>query len=189
MANIFGTNIYQKNIGVDESVVTKAKRLYRTNHIDIPNGWRTNNCYTTFSDISKTYNTLAKNSISKYEEEIFNITDLYTQINHIWLNCYGNGEFQEIHNHISIGTGELENHFSCIHFVNFDRDKHKPVVFFDPIEKLRALTYHTEPTTYTPKISEGDLLIFPSYLDHFVPASDLTPDNPRITISFNVKVV
>lgn len=189
MHDIFGTPLYQKNIGVDESVANKAKELYKKTELDIPSGWQTNKCHTTFSSMSETYKIISREYISNYQEEFFNITGLYNDINGIWINCYGNGEYQELHNHIDIGTTGPSNDFSCIHFLNFDKDKHKPVVFFDPIEKLRALTYHTKPTHYAPDVSSGDLLIFPSYLDHYVPVSDPTPDNPRITVSFNIKIV
>ena len=42
---------------------------------------------------------------------------------------------------------------------------------------------------YVPKIREGDLLMFPPYLNHLVPKSKPTPDNPRITIAFNIILV
>ena len=42
---------------------------------------------------------------------------------------------------------------------------------------------------YAPKVKEGDLIMFPSYLQHFVPKGEPTLDNPRITIAFNLKVL
>ena len=35
---------------------------------------------------------------------------------------------------------------------------------------------------------EGDLVMFPAYLEHEVKAGPPTPEYPRITISFNVKI-
>ena len=40
----------------------------------------------------------------------------------------------------------------------------------------------------TPDITEGDLIMFPSYLMHEVKANKPTPGNPRISIAFNFAV-
>ena len=83
-------------------------------------------------------------------------------------------------------------HFSCIHYLKFDPEVHKPVVFVDPIEDMRYNTLEMDSNYYKDKwpanIFEGDLLMFPSYLKHFVDKSDPTPDNPRISISFNIRI-
>jgi len=81
-------------------------------------------------------------------------------------------------------------HFSCIHYLKFDSEVHEPVVFVDPIDEMRYNTLEMDSNYYSdrwsPQIREGDLLMFPSYLEHFVNKSDPTPDNPRISISFNI---
>ena len=40
---------------------------------------------------------------------------------------------------------------------------------------------------FTPLIEEGDLVIFPSQLEHMVPKSE--SDEIRITIAFNIKII
>ena len=40
---------------------------------------------------------------------------------------------------------------------------------------------------YVPDVEEGDLLMFPCYLQHCVPPGKKT-NYPRITISFNIRV-
>ena len=41
---------------------------------------------------------------------------------------------------------------------------------------------------YYPKVTEGSLIMFPCYLEHFVKKGPPTPNYPRITIAFNLTV-
>ena len=47
---------------------------------------------------------------------------------------------------------------------------------------------HKHDEGHKPDISECDMIMFPSYLEHEVKAGRPTPDNPRITISFNLNL-
>ena len=65
---------------------------------------------------------------------------------------------------------------SAIHFLNFKKE-HKGPMFQDPIRNLKATMNHAglnermlETDKYTPEVEEGDIIIFPSYLQHTVPA-------------------
>ena len=83
------------------------------------------------------------------------------------------------------------SHFSCIHYLKFDSEVHEPVTFVDPIEEKRYNTIEMDSNYYSngrwsPYIREGDLLMFPPYLSHYVSKSNPTPNNPRISISFNI---
>ena len=82
--------------------------------------------------------------------------------------------------------------FSCIHFLCYDKEVHSPVVFKDPISLIRSHSFefasHKHDDGHKPDISEGDMIMFPSYLEHEVKAGRPTPDNPRITISFNLNL-
>ena len=83
-----------------------------------------------------------------------------------------------------------KTHFSCIHYLKYDPEVHQPVTFVDPLMLIRSHSlemdsnYYSE--RYSPEIREGSLLMFPSYLEHFVKKSDSTLDNPRISIAFNI---
>ena len=48
-------------------------------------------------------------------------------------------------------------------------------------------THYSE--KYNPPVIEGDLLMFPSYLEHEVKSYPPTLDKPRVTISFNLSVM
>jgi len=111
-------------------------------------------------------------------------------INKIWYNVYRDGEYQEEHDHL--GNTFHQSHFSCIHFLSYNKEEHRPPEFRDPLSQLRNLSIEFETNRcgeiYTPIIEEGDLLVFPSYLVHRVLPCKKT-EYPRITISFNIKVL
>ena len=56
-----------------------------------------------------------------------------------------------------------------------------PPVFYDP---NRLVNYRYASQRFTPSIKEGEVLIFPSYLEHFVPGKDYKTH--RVTVSFNL---
>ena len=100
----------------------------------------------------------------------------------LWHNVYKKFEYQEIHHHIPAD-------FSAIHFLSFDKTEHNPPVFFDPgrlpKEKL-AYQNICQPNSTHIDVDEGSILIFPSYLEHLVPASSKEYKNYRVTISINL---
>ena len=70
---------------------------------------------------------------------------------------------------------------------------HPPVVFSDPYEEVRSLSMEMDSNHYRnryyPKVTEGSLIMFPCYLEHFVKKGPPIPWNyPRITIAFNLTV-
>lgn len=78
-----------------------------------------------------------------------------------------------VHNHGTTG-------FSGVLYVDFDPEVHQSTVFYLPF---------TEPTTgtvltYQPKVKEGDLVIFPSYLLHEAVPNE--SDKERVIVSFNI---
>ena len=108
-----------------------------------------------------------------------------------WLNAYKVNQHQEIHEH-------LPGHFSCIHYVSYDKEEHSPTIFVNPFRQV-ALSNSPNfvggadgtPATWVGqsfvKAEEGDLLIFPSFLEHKVPKQK--SDKLRVTLSFNLNFV
>ena len=176
-----------------DKIVEDAKEL------EIPKGWFTDKLMTSFDGEpegkeiffgeDETYQNML---IEIYTEALNKIFDreFKIAIDEIWYNVYVNGEYQEEHDHLgSIGGA----HFSCIHFLSFDRENHQPVVFRDPLRQLRNLSLELDRNKYDdfwiPDVDEGDLLMFPSYLSHEVKPGKPTPDYPRVSIAFNFKVL
>ena len=71
--------------------------------------------------------------------------------------------------------------------LKFDKEEHKPPVFFDPsrLAKSFNVVYHGD-DKFIPDVEEGDLIVFPSYLEHCVPAGYY--DTHRVTVAVNLKV-
>jgi hypothetical protein len=102
----------------------------------------------------------------------------------LWHSVYWTGEeYQEKHHHIPC-------HMSFIHFLAFDPAEHKPPAFFDPGRMIKAYCQHDGlPPAYWPEsaqipVKEGDVLVFPSWLEHQVPPGKYS--KPRVTVSINV---
>tara|TARA_R110000772_G_scaffold66420_1_gene148013 strand:- start:559 stop:1287 length:729 start_codon:yes stop_codon:yes gene_type:complete len=87
----------------------------------------------------------------------------------LWYNVYGKGQLAELHTHIG-------HSFSLVHFMKFEKGLHSPIVFVDVWSG----------DEFSPDISEGDLLMFPSHIKHKVPPNAI--EDLRISIAFNIFV-
>jgi len=104
------------------------------------------------------------------------------KISDIWYNIYTQDMNQEVHTHEDTG-------FSGIYFLKFDNNLHTSPVFHNPVfyynfhhQALRSI----EKINYTPKIKQGDLIIFPGNIPHQVEKQK--SNIPRITITFNIDI-
>jgi hypothetical protein len=171
--------------------------INNSQYLNIPNEWTTHKVKTSFSGEPKgleilyndsPYQKILFRNYSECMDKIFD-RDYEILIPKIWYNVYLDGEYQEQHDHL--GTPLNPCHFSCIHFLSYNPAEHSPPQFIDPLSQLRNLSIELDRNNYgeiyVPKIEEGDLLMFPSYLLHSVLPCKKT-DYPRITISFNITV-
>ena len=165
--------------------------LNSVENLEIPDTWTTNKILTSFIDkssILRDNKSLLENTYLDSITEIFD-REVEVNFNKMWYNVYLDGEYQEEHDHLN-GIFN-QSHFSFIHFLCFDERDHNPPEFTDPLAQLRNLSLELDSNNwgevYVPSIREGDLLMFPSYLKHCVPAGKKT-SYPRITISFNISV-
>lgn len=112
-----------------------------------------------------------------------------------WYVAYGKNQKADQHDHIDAD-------FSAVHFLKYNPEIHEPIRFIHPqqaktkyIDKLRPLvcnnlgtcdkqSYYKE--LYVPEINEGDLIIFPSDMQHLVWGSQT--DELRVSIAFNFKI-
>ena len=93
----------------------------------------------------------------------------------MWLNCYESQNWQEKHIH---SPGQ----WSGVYYVHFDPNEHKATNFYHPCETLLATAGITS-NTLVPWVQEGDMIIFPSWLEHAAPMNKSS--KLRSTISFN----
>ena len=188
---LFPVTVFKGQVSNNEILknLLVSEILNESKDLEIPEDWTTHKVRTSFSTQSNILNrTELTSQYIDCMRDVFD-KDFDVSINKIWYNVYTDGEYQEVHDHL--GSLFEPSHFSFIHFLCFDKENHKPPEFRDPLSQLRTTSLELERNNcgevYVPDVTEGDLIMFPSYLQHCVPPGKKT-EYPRITISFNVKV-
>lgn len=118
-------------------------------------------------------------------------------------NVAMNTKYMKIHDHGSIDPN-YQCIFSCVHYIKYSKQNHPNTTFANPIkldsENILFDKYcasldknQTDSSTYFDTwevdVDEDDLLIFPSYLEHFVKAKeDVDFSYPRIITSINMDI-
>lgn len=92
----------------------------------------------------------------------------------IWINQYDKKDFQASHVHAS--------DFSFIIYYKINKSH---TVFNSPVKKLletfQSKIFNIE---YEPDLKQGDIIVFPSYLEHWV-----RPNSGNTTIAGNIKII
>ena len=98
---------------------------------------------------------------------VFNVTG-------IWINKYGKNDYQGSHIHPS--------DFSFIIYYKTDESY---TVFNSPVKNLlEGIDSKIFNNDYEPNLKQGDMIVFPSYLEHWV-----RPNSGNTTIAGNIKIV
>lgn len=166
-----------------DTLVSQILSLVENTDLSTPETW---NCSVTSSfnkrvqflettDIVKTLVFDPIDKLMKCDVVIpFNIRQVHLQ--HIWFNVYEPGQYQEVHTHKNYNVSKNTNIiFSGIYVLSLDEKN--PTSFYNlSSSTMFQKEYHAT------DIREGEIVIFPSCLPHYV--------NPcqkrRITISFNI---
>ncbi|MEM1295545.1 MAG: putative 2OG-Fe(II) oxygenase [Verrucomicrobiota bacterium] len=103
----------------------------------------------------------------------------------IWLNVYSKGDYQEIHNHLMMNTV-----VSVAYMLKLPSRSGSIVFYRSGDTFFRSLSDFVRPDfsrdSVTPNLREGQAVLFPSFLPHYV--SPHQGDNLRATISANYDV-
>ena len=98
---------------------------------------------------------------------VFNVSD-------IWINKYTKKDYQGSHVHPS--------DFSFLIYYKVDKSH---TVFNSPVKKLiESSNNKFFKSDYETNLKQGDIIIFPSYLEHWV-----KPNSNNITIAGNIKII
>jgi uncharacterized protein (TIGR02466 family) len=120
----------------------------------------------------------------EYVEKIYGSNPYMTKLNvtQSWLNYTNKNEYHHTHNHPN-------SLVSGVFYFNADTD-YDEIVFFNPKYNQIELPIikYTDYNTFECglKIKTGDLILFPSSLQHAVPTK--SGDNERISLAFNTFV-
>jgi hypothetical protein len=158
---------------------------------------------TTFPNITESDNFIdietidsLKKDLRKCIDKVFKDLDLpleYTFYN-FWYNIYHISQGQEPHNHLPQDGLRLEKvYWSGIYYAK----NATPTSFFTPssfgerfnfigAEKSKLKKFYTH--EISPKVNDGDIVLFPAYLLHSVPK--VKKEKPmRLTFSFNLELI
>ena len=91
----------------------------------------------------------------------------------LWSQRYTRGQYHGSHNHGMMNI-------SCVLYVDFDVNEHKPTKFYSPFMN----PYYGTIDVAVPSVEEGSILAFPSTLLHECPPCQ--SDKPRTVFSFNI---
>ena len=126
--------------------------------------------------------------VEKYVYEVFEPYREFNLLISQWMCRYDKGDYQEQHNHI----GQYGSQLSCSYFLQIPPDSGK-FAFSCPAQDFYGMTgfydfcQKVPQRIHYPEQEEGTLLIFPSFLDHFVTANNT--NRVRSTISMNFKFI
>jgi len=179
---IFPTPIYRSNI---ERSFTKRELNYisylkKDNLQNLGNITSKNN-YVLRNTIFNNINFFLEISVKEYFKKIINpLRDITPYITQSWVNFTYKDQYHHLHNHPnSIVSGVL--------YINTNNDN---ITFYKKfnselrIEPKNFNDFNSNSHTYN--VNTGDLILFPSYIDHYV--SNKKFSDERISLSFNVFV-
>ena len=173
----FPTPIYILHNNNNDEIKSIVEEYYRKNKSksSTPDTW---NCqlFTTFGTKNFPNDCLHKltHIFNQFQREL----GIYGSMtfSELWLNCYESINWQEKHIH-------LPSKWSGVYYAIFDEEQHSPTHFYNPNEKLITTNPSSGNITLEPKVKEGDMIIFPSWLEHAAPLNKSS--KLRATISFN----
>tara|TARA_R100000664_G_C2715551_1_gene110800 strand:- start:252 stop:866 length:615 start_codon:yes stop_codon:yes gene_type:complete len=124
--------------------------------------------------------------------ETFEQLNLPTNINFMsfWYNIYHDNQGQERHDHLS-GAGEELLFWSGIYYNKnatpttfYREDKTYKTQLFGGSENTALAQCLT--SSFSPFVKDGDVILFPPYLEHSVESKPQHKDGMRMTFSFNI---
>ena len=170
MINIFSVPFYQYEVNQWDIHKRDLLDLFQSRELHLEDS-----VYTDFG--ADGYSYLLECILSKELDTFKEESGFDCRIEHSWFQKYEPGNFHSIHNHGMHG-------YSAICFVEYDEDTHKPPTFVCPFHD--AVSGNV--IEYSPlNIREGSLVVFPSYLSHYVLPT--RGDSSRIILSFNLRSI
>lgn len=136
--------------------------------------------------------------LEKYDEDVksileeigFDLTQPWDIKMKGWYNFTTNNDEEWVHDHVG---GASNINYSFVHFVELDGED-DGTIFINPNYKLIRSIMPTKNVNYLPqcffndrfqiKVEEGDMILFPSWLDHTAPKH--TTNNLRVTNAVNI---
>ena len=173
----FPTLLYRYHLEEQDSIKARVEEFYKDNKFqeNTPDQWNCN-LFTSYGSgkfpIGECLDAFTP-TLDEFQTESQSYGNMI--LTDLWLNVYESQNWQEKHIH---SPGQ----WSAVYYVDFDPNEHKGTNFYHPNETLLATAGVTQ-NTLVPWVQEGDMIIFPSWLEHAAPMNKSSVK--RSTISFN----
>ena len=168
--DIFPTRITIHPVDVDQIKIVTGE-LKETFESGIKTSTASSNLFTL--DTIKYLNNEIKHCLNQILA-VYQIQNYTFSVTDIWLNAYEKNDYQGAHVHPS--------DFSFIIYYDVD---HSHTVFNSPSKLfIEATDNRNFGKHFEPNCKKGDMLIFPSYLEHWV-----RPNSNQKTIAGNIKII
>jgi hypothetical protein len=195
---IFGTPVYKTKMPNHEEIVEGFMPFIENKeNFDISTFWDCE-CRTTIQNDDKNEKFPWQLFFENVYKEVDNYSDaiglsewgkdnMYAQA---WINRYDEGQYQEVHSH---GGGNLL--ISCAYMLKLPEESAKFSFYKSnyeefPVHLAQAFT-GTPPyfgRRVTPPLEEGDIIFFPSSLDHYVSTHKSSQLRSTISANFGVAI-
>ena len=173
----FPTLLYRYHLEDQDPIKARVEEYYKDNKLkeNTPDQWNCN-LFTSYGSgkfpIGECLDAFTP-TLDEFQTESQSYGNMI--LTDLWLNVYEAQNWQEKHIH---SPGQ----WSGVYYVHFDPNEHKATNFYHPCETLLATAGITS-NTLVPWVQEGDMIIFPSWLEHAAPMNKSS--KMRSTISFN----
>ena len=173
----FPTLLYRYHLEDQDPIKARVEEYYKDNKLkeNTPDQWNCN-LFTSYGSgkfpIGECLDAFTP-TLDEFQTESQSYGNMI--LTDLWLNVYESQNWQEKHIH---SPGQ----WSGVYYVHFDPNEHKATNFYHPCETLLATAGITQ-NTLVPWVQEGDMIIFPSWLEHAAPMNKSS--KMRSTISFN----
>jgi hypothetical protein len=166
--------------------------------VNLPDGWEIplNTSFPNIEDNDKFISPVLRDTliidltkcIKKVLSELNIPNNIY--IDDFWYNIYHDGQGQELHDHLG-DVGSINLFWSGVYY----NKNASPTCFFRPDRMYKTQLFPESEDSdisgsyfrkYCPQVEDGDILLFPSYLEHKIESKSWHKDNMRLTFTFNV---
>lgn len=182
---LFSSFVIDGSLDVDNDALKKycleTREKDPGRQISNQGGWQSNLIMKVENDFRELYEKVLETLISANKELGFDGPT--PRMQSFWMNINGEGNYNEVHDHPGC-------FYAGVYYVDAEEDQGE-IVFYNPISFFSNYTVMNNVKEFTPynavnwrfKPKTGRLLIFPSYLNHFVRRN--MSNKERISIAFN----
>jgi uncharacterized protein (TIGR02466 family) len=198
ISNLFGVNVYVGEVKEKSKIDNKLCNIDLKSLTNFSDHWSCE-CYTNHSqDLVKGSELWAEDFVRSIMPNVKDYIEMLSgedqpeyeiSFGLPWINLYEKNNYQEIHNHL--GNGDQISFLSYAYIHKLPNDSGS-FIFHNPnYNQVYLGQQHCEhlippPTgSWTPEVEEGFIIIFPSWLEHYVTPN--RSEDQRITISGNIK--